>query len=456
MYTIMVLVGVRGSGKTTVIENIRNSCGIIVLQPSTTRTPRPDEKNEYDFRDAGSWDRNDFAWTIKVNSESYGMRKSELRSIPTGDVGVTVFHPGNLQVLEDYRRQAEMEFVTVGLDTVESLEEQVRRTGDDPSRNEGVLAFNAQRSVVRKCDVVLSGASDVVQEAVKQIAILLAKRGVLHGDAIRALVRAGTLVKGAEPQNVQPASYDLRLGDTVWCKGKWITLGDRSPVATIPPYSYIIAQALEEAELPKFISAHYDVKLSLFFQGITLSNGPQVDPGYSGGLFCLLFNSSDRNVGIRRGDHFATIEFLTTSKVTEGYQGEHQLKSKPIDFMEATTAVSPGGTLLDRFEKIKKSWTRTKGAIISVGIPIVLGLCALLPILLDRLGDVRDVIRDAKMQQKDVEKTVKESQDLQKNIQSLLDSLDVRIDILEKVSATTNNLPLPSAPTPQQLGQRIP
>lgn len=119
--------------------------------------------------------------------------------------------------------------------------------------------------VVRSCDVVLSGDEEFVASAMYAIAECIDSRGgVLQGSIIKRLLEANVLLKDSNRVS-QPASYDLRLGDDVWCQGRFINLSDENPVLNIPAYSYAIVSAKEIANLPSFISARFDLKNSLFF-----------------------------------------------------------------------------------------------------------------------------------------------------------------------------------------------
>ncbi len=293
---------------------------------------------------------------------------------------------------------------------------------------------------IKQCDVILYGNAEVISTAIKCIIGLLHNRGVLHKEAIISLLNAGTLLKNADLNNVQPASYDLQLSDKIWCKGRWITLSKDNPTAIIPPYSYIIVKALEEAKIPKFITGRYDVKVSLFLQGIILSNGPQVDPGYPGVLLCLLFNASDRDVGINRGEHFATIEFFTTSKVTEGYSGRHKDKKEVADFMEATTAASSGGTIVDRFDDLIKSWSRFKYSIITVGLILLGIIITALFFLVENLSDINVITNTAQTQQSSIKKLLDDNKKNNSDIINKIDKLDKRLQQYENKSVKNEEI----------------
>ena len=180
-------------------------------------------------------------------------------------------------------------------------------------------------------------------------------------------------------ENAQSASYDLRLGRQAWCQGKFVFLNSENPTLKIPAYSYAIVTAQEEAKIPRFLAGRYDLTVSGFMDGLILSNGPQVDPGYRGSLFCTLFNGRDVARGVTLGRHFATIEFVTTTSVTDGYGGGYQGKKDLSAFVSENTAVSPGGNIVERIDSIERSIDAKVAPVrqfwlMSVGIVILIHL----------------------------------------------------------------------------------
>ena len=353
MTTLIVVTGTRGAGKTSTLNYLTEK-EQFVLKPSTTRPRRFEGENEYHFEE--KWNSEHLAWEIRVGEQMYGMRLAEIEQIRKRGVAVTVFEPGNLDVLLQFKARTNIEVVTVGLDTIESVEEQFERSEGRPERTVDDRGLREDRAVVRECDVVFSGDERAVRDAVLSVCHLLESRGgVLDGESMTSMMKAGALLTRAELQNVQSASYDLRLGSQAWCQGEFIELGRKNPSLRIPAYSYAIVTAEEEARLPRFLTGNYDLTVSGFMDGLILSNGPQVDPGYRGALFCTLFNGRDVPRGLTIGRHFATIQFVTTTSVTSGYAGRYQGKTELSAFVSENTAVSPGGNIVERIGNLERS-----------------------------------------------------------------------------------------------------
>jgi deoxycytidine triphosphate deaminase len=369
MKKLLVLVGMQGAGKTTVLNRFR---GGSVLKPSTMRKPRFAEENEYHFETV--WNTPDFAWTIIRGQTNYGMRWSELRAVD--QVGLTVFDPTTLNTLRASPAAEEFEIVTIGLDTISTVSEQHSRVAHDANRLVQQAEFDTQLDAIKNCDVVLRGDENTVINAVEAVASILGGRGgVLSAESIKPLILAGTLLSDSDTANIESASYDLRIYDTYWCQGKYHTLTAENPVLTIPPYSFALVQAREQARLPRFIAATFDIRVSLFFSGVILSNGPQVDPGYSGALFCMLHNASGSDVGINRDDHFSSIQFQTLATTSTGYNAQYQNKKGFKDFLAGSDSKKPGGQIYEHVnaigENLKKEFKELRTNVMMVTLAVL-------------------------------------------------------------------------------------
>lgn len=153
---------------------------------------------------------------------------------------------------------------------------------------------------------------------------------------------------------ISPSSYDLSLGDDYYYGGKIYTLCEKQPFLKIDPYDYAIVSSAETVNMPKDISGRFDVSVSLFCQGVILSNGTQIDPGFCGKLFCLLFNTSNKPIYLKRGDHFVTLEFCKLLEVTEPYQGKYNYKTSIVPYIPANALHGAINELKQDLDAIKK------------------------------------------------------------------------------------------------------
>jgi len=169
-----------------------------------------------------------------------------------------------------------------------------------------------------------------IKEICEVLDEILENPGVLPYQQIKSLMVLGLLIFDGNVGRIRGGSYDLHIDERYLKSG--IAIENNSTIE-INPLDFIVAGAKESVNLPKNICGNFDLKVSMFCRGIILSNGPQIDPGYQGRLFCLLFNVSANGCIIEqnKGYEFATIQFHALSKSTIlPYKG-HYLRKKVID-----------------------------------------------------------------------------------------------------------------------------
>ena len=141
------------------------------------------------------------------------------------------------------------------------------------------------------------------------------KTGVLLSDEIIFYVGECHLIKPFSRKRLKPASYQLTVGDEAMVGGRPRRLGDCWPnnSLSIPAFEVAVIKTDETLNLPRFLIGRWNIRVALAYQGLVWVGGPQVDPGYVGHLFCPIYNLSDKEVRIKKGDAIAVIDFVKTT-----------------------------------------------------------------------------------------------------------------------------------------------
>jgi len=157
--------------------------------------------------------------------------------------------------------------------------------------------------------------------------------GMLSDSQIRSLVEEGDLVLSPfDPELVQPASYDLRLGSKILASpisqdilGATIELNERTPSYKVLPGQMVAAISEELLGLPLGICGKVGIRSEFARKGMDWFGGPQVDPGYKGRLMLSLLNVGPEPITLTRGIPFFTVEFQTLDEPAKaGYAGSYQ------------------------------------------------------------------------------------------------------------------------------------
>jgi len=145
-----------------------------------------------------------------------------------------------------------------------------------------------------------------------------------------------------------------------------ISLRSNAVPLALEPYDYAIASCNEKISMPRDVSGRFDVSVNLFCQGIILSNSTQVDPGFRGKLFCLLFNTSNKVVYLKRHTHFATMEFNKLIEPTTPYSGKYADEDSIVPYLPTNVMQGAINELKKEIENLKTENQKMQGIYLSV------------------------------------------------------------------------------------------
>lgn len=332
-YQGIVITGTSGAGKTAISRRLCEIYSEFSKCKLLTTRPRRDEDGEdYHFISTDEFlqKRSDhqLLTDIEYRGESYGISKETIQEIiqTNKKIPILTISPKALKELNENCKNQKIDYLSFFIDTDnQTLEDRVKqRDGTLPTD------FAVQRESDREFSdsaIYLLKNEDNIDDIVQLIFEMWQYRysgGLLSKKIITLFVKCGSLLSNIKMTNIEGASYDLLLGDQFVQNGSIDSLKNEKPFIVLNPGDYAIVSSKEIANLPKDIAGRYDITVGLFAQGLILSNGPQVDPGFKGSLLCLLFNSSNQSISLKRGEHYATIEFVKLIEPTNAYSGPHQ------------------------------------------------------------------------------------------------------------------------------------
>jgi len=175
-----------------------------------------------------------------------------------------------------------------------------------------------------------------------------ADRGILLSNQIHQLCEKRLLIsENYDRRNLRPAAYTLRIGeDYIDSDGKRRKLSDEEDSFVFKKNSIIFVTTKESLDLPFYIIARFNLRVNWVYAGILLGTGPQVDPGFSGQLSCPLYNLTNVDIVIKKGEDFATIDFEKTTSL---------LKSRPT--AEEKRSVIDNATDKDDVKIENETWS---------------------------------------------------------------------------------------------------
>jgi len=156
---------------------------------------------------------------------------------------------------------------------------------------------------------------------------------VLSGGQIARFVEAGKLrIEPFSIDQIQPATYDLRLGKKILSsplgpekRGRIVVLNEEKPSFQIQPGQMVGILSRERLEFPLDLCGRFGIRSSFARFGINAFGGLQLDPGFRGVLTMNLLNVGPEPVGVTFNDLIFSIEFQRLDEAAEvGYSGAYQ------------------------------------------------------------------------------------------------------------------------------------
>ena len=320
-------------------------------------------------------------------SDFYGITKKAVKQeIEKDKVPVFIAPPEVVVAIDTLAATLHYSFFSVFLDAPDDvLDKRIAASGAKPPEYLEQRAKDRQNAcgstyIIRNTD------DKKTVELVLSLWEFRGSGGILPEKLIKLMINCGVLLENAETANATGAAYDLVLGDEYYHNGKVAVLNEKDSFIKMKPGDYALVGSKEIANFPKDIAARFGLSVSLFFQGIILSNGPQIDPGFRGRLFCLLFNTSSAEVQLKRGQHYATMEFMKLLEPTTPYKGGHQDKNQISDYLPRDIPSSAIGELRKDVESLK-----TEKWVIKI-LPLTISLLAIAITLVMALPDLIKIL----------------------------------------------------------------
>ena len=160
---------------------------------------------------------------------------------------------------------------------------------------------------------------------------------ILSDKTITKMLEEHTLsISPIENEQIQPASVDIRLGDTfsmvedsstgiitLESEIKYKTI--RTDTYILLPGQFVLATTLEYISLPNNLTAFVEGRSSLGRMGLFIQNAGWVDPGFQGEITLELFNANRCAIELKAGRRVGQLVFAEMDcEALNPYRGKYQ------------------------------------------------------------------------------------------------------------------------------------
>ena len=155
---------------------------------------------------------------------------------------------------------------------------------------------------------------------------------LLGNQEILSRVKRDSLIEPFREENLQPASYDLTLGNEFLSpRPGYLELQEKPEYLTeightcLLPGKFCLATTLEWLNLPLDLAGKVEGRSSVGRLGITAHvTAGFVDPGFKGRITLEIANHGPNTIKLVSGMRIAQIAFELVQGCTQGYQGKYQ------------------------------------------------------------------------------------------------------------------------------------
>ncbi|RHP33990.1 dCTP deaminase [Lachnotalea sp. AF33-28] len=160
---------------------------------------------------------------------------------------------------------------------------------------------------------------------------------ILSDKTIMKMIQEKTLsITPLEKEQIQPASVDIRLGDTFSIvedsSTGIITLENEIKYKTIRadtyillPNQFVLATTMEYINLPNDLTAFVEGRSSLGRMGLFIQNAGWVDPGFKGEITLELYNANRCAIKLKAGRRIGQLVFAQMDDTAlNPYNGKYQ------------------------------------------------------------------------------------------------------------------------------------
>ena len=153
---------------------------------------------------------------------------------------------------------------------------------------------------------------------------------------LRMMQDKSLVIHPVTPEQIQPASVDIRLGDTFSIvedsASGIITLDNQISYKTIQtdtylllPGQFVLATTMEYFELPDDLTAFVEGRSSLGRMGLFVQNAGWVDPGFHGEITLELYNANRCAIELKAGRRVGQLVFAKLDDTAlHPYRGKYQ------------------------------------------------------------------------------------------------------------------------------------
>lgn len=170
---------------------------------------------------------------------------------------------------------------------------------------------------------------------------------ILTDQMIEAAVSEGAVrIEPFLAEQIQPASYDLRIGPVAALASSHGKVDVREKgFLEMAPGDFAIVVSEETLTLDNRHTGRFSLRNKWAYRGLIANTDPQIGPGFTGRLSVGLTNLTDKSIALSHLDDFLQVEFHRLSEsaknpCSNGHQGQSALSNEELETVLGREVIS--------------------------------------------------------------------------------------------------------------------
>ena len=161
-----------------------------------------------------------------------------------------------------------------------------------------------------------------------------------------AYVGGDIIIDPFEEKQLQPATYDFRVGENgATTSAKKIINIRETGYLLLVPGDFAVITVFEKLRLNNQYVGRFGLRSKYTRKGLIATTGPQIDPGYDGRLILGLTNLTPKSMAIPYKDDLISVEFHrleepSSKPYTGPYQHKYELGPEDIEMVVETEGMA--------------------------------------------------------------------------------------------------------------------
>lgn len=254
---------------------------------------------------------------------------------------------------------------------------------------------------------------------------------------------------GHDSSQARTAGYDLRVGNEYYIDrgrlSRWRSedlreLG-RGQAISIEPHEVAVIRMAEEIRMPATLVGHLSLKLDVLLKGVIMSSQSQIDAGYEGPIYVLLYNPSSVTVRLDWHLPLVRVEFAQLDwESEEPYDGDYKPDSTLSNVIERPLSSSLADLQEQQDRVTHRMQNLALGGVLTLFVTALFTFFAIIQPILTDAAEAKESAEQLSNRTANLEGQLHEERQESATLQGRIEEFERRLANLDVSASTSTTL----------------